>query len=574
MKSKPILLSACVLSLMFSSASELPGQTNFYWRSAATNGNWNDGNNWWNGSSNSTAGFGILRFDNSNQTTMTNNFSGTFNTHAIRFDNNTVRTIGGNTVRLFDSGGADPYIRNNSTGTHVINFNLEGDGDDVDPLQIQLNNTGGLTFGGTINNRGSNINIGGDRATSGANVTFNGVISGSGGLFKTNSNITAVFNAANTFTGITTVEAGTIRLGSSGASFGGVTSAVRLGAAGMMDLNGFSTTVRYVSERASGDGGVVTLGGATLTIQDDGSTTRFQSSINGAGNVVYDSASTSVMSLYNAQGWTGSTTVKGGLLTSSGAMQTTAVSVEGGTFRVTGSDNRLAANPTVTLSGGTFNPRTNETIQSLAATGGTLDIQSGNTLSLSNGGSVASSVLLSNGTLRLTGGTLNYNSTDAANSTALMIESGATLTGAGTVGGALTVSGSLAPGSSIGTLTAKNNVTWNGGASASSSTDWRFELGTGNSSDLLDITGNFTKGGGDFFRFDFLGSAFQGVFDLVTWSVGTSFAAGDFSYTNLGGGLTGSFSITGNTLQFTAVPEPTGAVAGLLLGLGMLRRRR
>jgi autotransporter-associated beta strand protein len=36
----------------------------------------------------------------------------------------------------------------------------------------------------------------------------------------------------------------------------------------------------------------------------------------------------------------------------------------------------------------------------------------------------------------------------------------------------------------------------------------------------------------------------------------------------------GSFSITGSTLTWTAVPEPTSALVGLLLTAGLLRRRR
>jgi hypothetical protein len=36
----------------------------------------------------------------------------------------------------------------------------------------------------------------------------------------------------------------------------------------------------------------------------------------------------------------------------------------------------------------------------------------------------------------------------------------------------------------------------------------------------------------------------------------------------------GSFSITGSTLTWTAVPEASSALIGLLVGAGLLRRRR
>ena len=357
------------------------GQTVLEWRSEAANGNWFAPTHWWNGSSAVTAEFGIMRFSNNVHLSMTNNYGGsTFNTHALHFNTNntSVRTISGDAIRLFDFNKNNPYIRNSSTGTHVLNVNFSGDGDGDDPLMIQLNSTGGFTFNGTFNNQGSVINIEGSRSGSGTNVVFNGAISGSGGLFKTNTNITAVFNAANTFTGLITNAGGTLRLGASGASFGGPTAGVQIGANGTMDLNGFSTTVRYVQEQGTGNGGTVSLGSGTLTIQDNGTGTRFQNSINGSGgNLVYESAASSELSLYNAQGYSGSTTVKSGTLISSGVMQTSSLLLEGGTFRTTGSANRLAQNPNVTLAGGTFNPRTNETV-------GTLTLTANSTINLSN----------------------------------------------------------------------------------------------------------------------------------------------------------------------------------------------
>jgi uncharacterized protein (TIGR03382 family) len=36
----------------------------------------------------------------------------------------------------------------------------------------------------------------------------------------------------------------------------------------------------------------------------------------------------------------------------------------------------------------------------------------------------------------------------------------------------------------------------------------------------------------------------------------------------------GNFTIDGTNLQWNAVPEPTSALAGLLLAAGLLRRRR
>ena len=171
----------------------------------------------------------------------------------------------------------------------------------------------------------------------------------------------------------------------------------------------------------------------------------------------------------------------------------------------------------------------------------------------------------------------------------LNISSGATLAGTGRVTGATTISGILAPGNSIGILTVDNLVTWNGGASATPATDWKFELGASNTADLLNITnagtGQFLKGTGSVFRFDFQGSTALGTFKVVDWAntsnigggaLGTSFAISDFSFTNLGNSNTGTFQFNGSQLEFIAVvPEPTtwALCAGSLAVIMLFRRR-
>lgn len=66
-----------------------------------------------------------------------------------------------------------------------------------------------------------------------------------------------------------------------------------------------------------------------------------------------------------------------------------------------------------------------------------------------------------------------------------------------------------------------------------------------------------------------IASIFTGGFQYYNYSgIGTTLAelSAPSAY--------GSFSITGSTLTWSAVPEPTSALAGLLIGAGLLRRRR
>ena len=236
----------------------------------------------------------------------------------------------------------------------------------------------------------------------------------------------------------------------------------------------------------------------------------------------------------------------------------------------------IAGTVTFTTGGGTARVNTFD-----VGTGATLEISGG-----TNGGNGTSNSVekIGNGTLSLTkstgnaisgyafnvlAGTLLVNNTSGSatgSAVPVNVASGATLTGAGRITGATTISGILAPGNSIGTLRVINDVTWNGSSllSGGATTDWKFELGAANAADLLQITGaasEFIKGTGTTFRFDFLGSTAIGTFKLVGWEstasvgggvAGTSFAATDFSYTNLGPGLKGRFQFNGNQLEFVS----------------------
>jgi autotransporter-associated beta strand protein len=181
----------------------------------------------------------------------------------------------------------------------------------------------------------------------------------------------------------------------------------------------------------------------------------------------------------------------------------------------------------------------------------------------------------------VTAGTLIVNGNQSSASGAVSVAAGATLGGTGTLGGATTVGGILAPGTgtSIGVLKIAANTTWVGALLAGDGTNWKFELGSGNTADQLNITGNFLKdaSAGTVFRFDFLGSVQTGTFKLVDWSGTTDFSIGDFTYTGLAEGNTGSFVLNGSQLelQVAAIPEPSTWALGIasLLVFLLLRSR-
>jgi autotransporter-associated beta strand protein len=207
---------------------------------------------------------------------------------------------------------------------------------------------------------------------------------------------------------------------------------------------------------------------------------------------------------------------------------------------------------------------------SLALSGGTLELTAASTYS---------------GTTWVHDGTLLVNNTtgSATGSGQVMVAAGATLAGDGTIVGNAVISGMLSPGNSIGSLAIQGNTTWNGNASA----PWQFELGAAASTqaaaalgiseqDMLLITGDFIKGSGTVWTFDFLNTGEQGWYQLVTWDGGsTNFISENFTVTNLAGGWSGQFHVdnTSSSLYLQVIPEPHTAVLIMFGAIGVAFRR-
>jgi autotransporter-associated beta strand protein len=216
------------------------------------------------------------------------------------------------------------------------------------------------------------------------------------------------------------------------------------------------------------------------------------------------------------------------------------------------------------------------------------------------------------GTTQVSAGTLVINGNqNAATGAVTVSNAGTRLSGTGTVGGASTTIGSgaiHAPGAvgAVGTQTfdrtgaATSNLTYQ----ANSIFEWNMDRTQtqtrGNGYDAVNVTG--TVGGtGAIFRIVIGDSAFNQAFWSIsrTWTdifqngsggnqSWTGIFGGGFQYYDTSGnpisggvGSQGAFSFSGNnTLNWvpnggaTFIPEPTSALAGLLIVGGLLRRRR
>ena len=109
--------------------------------------------------------------------------------------------------------------------------------------------------------------------------------------------------------------------------------------------------------------------------------------------------------------------------------------------------------------------------------------------------------------------------------------------------------------------------------------------------DAVSVSGTIDVASGAIFKVVLGGSALTDIQDTnnVFWNTpygtqswnmteifGQAFNSGAFTsvQTNTDVSTYGSFTISGSALTWTAVPEPTSALAGLLLTVGLLRRRR
>jgi outer membrane autotransporter protein len=421
-----------------------------------------------------TSGTGIT-FDVNGAGIVNNSaFAPTFtNNDNLNFNN---ASSAGNAV-IVNNSGAVLSFNNNSTAANAIittndgaltQFNDNSTGGNAQFITnaggvVDFSNTSGPNGDGNIS-AGSiagagNYYLGSNLLTVGGNnlsTTVSGIISdcgdsGSdcsnagatgGGLIKIGTG-TLTLSGANTYTGPTMVNAGTLQAGAVN-TFSSA-SAFMVASGATLDLAGFNQTIGSLAGAGS-----VTLGAATLTTNGDDSDTTFSGTISGSGRLVKVGEGTLTLSGNNS--YQGGTIVSAGTLAvgSSRALGTGPLTLADGTT-LQAAANGLALANAVRLNGDVTVDTQSTTMTlsgPISGTGGLDKIGSG-TLMLTGASTYTGTTTVNEGVLNVNGSLVST----------VCVCSGAMLTGTGSIGG-LSVSGGgiVAPGNSIGTLTVRGNV--------------------------------------------------------------------------------------------------------------------
>jgi autotransporter-associated beta strand protein len=285
----------------------------------------------------------------------------------------------------------------------------------------------------------------------------------------------------------------------------------------------------------------------------------------------------------------------GGAAINTGNVLQSAAASSAQTVTLSSASGSFSLGSAITNTGGNTNSVVKTSAGTTTLTGtntytGATTIQQG-TLALGADGSIDNSTTLVVGDTGSTGAVLDV----SAISGGFTVGAGQTLKGIGTVNGAVTINGTHAPGNSAGLQTVTGDLSYG----SASIFDWELTSNTATQGtspnftfDQVDMTGTSDTlsiaSGAKINLIVNNGVAFSDAFwnTNQSWNIFTnvSTVAGNFLINNISNDMNstaytalhpyGSFTMTGTTLTWTAVPEPSSALAAMLLGAGLLRRRR
>jgi len=321
--------------------------------------------------------------------------------------------------------------------------------------------------------------------TDAADGTFAGVISGAGALVKNSSN-TLTLAGANTFTGGTTINAGTLS-----ASPDALKGAIAIGSGATLEL--LSTATHTYAGAISGAGQLRVAGGGLLILAPSAATPNSfasahvtaMSTLRGTaaaipGDVAIDVGSALAFDQSSSGTYAGTLSGAGGLekigsgtltLTGNNAAFTGSVDVFAGTLVA-----RTSALPVDTMvSAGAllaFDEPSDAVSTIVVGGAGDFEKRGGGTLELASAQTYTGATTVSAGRLDVTGGLA---------SGSLSVAPSATLGGTGSIAGAVSNAGRIAPGTSIGTLPVDSVVFSNGSL-------FEVEVAPGGMNDRLAVT--------------------------------------------------------------------------------------
>ena len=310
-----------------------------------------------------------------------------------------------------DNGGATSLTKSGAGTWILTGTNTYTGGTTISAGTLQGNTT---SLQGNMTNNGTVVF---DQATTG---TYSGTMSGTGAVTKQNTG-TLVVSGANSYSGATTISAGTLQLG---ASSSGANSALGTAAAGTtvssgaaLDLNGYSIATGEalnLSGTGIGNTGALTNSSGTASTYNGTVTLAANSSIGGAGNITLSAGIAGNFLLTKSD----SSTL---FLNGSAGTRTGGAQVDGGTLQLGNTAALGAAGQTVTLNGGTLNLATNTTTNAYATS------VTASSAIVSNRASAGAGITHTLGTLSINGSTLSVSAgTNVSANTAYGLTFGAT----------------------------------------------------------------------------------------------------------------------------------------------------